>query len=477
MQDWPFEYKEKLIVGNKQSNIGIATLWTVKEHVAELLNPNDYCVVANFYDIYNGLEPMVRNCLSNPYIRYILVVGANKSNSKHTLTQFFNSGFTNGLVNETDVEVPKDVPESDLELLRQSVRLIDLTDQITDLNNFQQYADIINLTIKTLDILEPYMEPKIYPKTVQPIDVYPSANVLYTIEDDFVGKAWLRILHTISVYGNDTQTTPDESSKVRECINMVSVIYREDPDDIKMEPYFKFTKDDVYEYYQEFCYNFIPKGTSYTYGSRFRGFWGDQLDMLINKLKDNPHTKRAYATTWSVNDLDSSTPPCVISIQPNIQKNVLFMTSYIRSNDMYRAWPRNVYGLRKLQKMICDKVHCTMGALTVISQSGHVYKDNLKEIQSILDKYYVSTNCFSDVRGYYVIKLIDNKIVSQHYSPSSKLLKTFEGSTAREITDQINSFGHSTNPYHISYIAEELTKAEIALKFNLSYTQDLPLDK
>lgn len=478
MEEWPPEYKEKVIIGNKTSNVGIATLWTIKEHVAEVLDPNDFCIVANYYDVYNGLEPMLRNCLSNPNIRYILIVGADKSGSKETLLKFFSEGIENGLVKGMDVEIPKDIPVEDIELLRKSVELIDLTSHITDLNNFSQYKNAIETRKKNLEKKNPYTEPKSYPKTPDIIDVFPSNGVLYTIEDEFIGKTWLRILNTVNSYGNKTWTSHEESSEVRECVNVVSVITREDPYNPKMEEYFRFSKDDITNYYKEFCYDFIPEGVSYTYGSRFRGGGCDQVQMIINKLKGNPFSKRAYASTWDgKTDMDNPTPPCVISIQPNIQKNILFMTCYIRSNDMYRAYPLNAFGLRKLQKMISDKLECKLGPLTIISQSAHVYKDNFKDMKKIVDAYYTSTNCFDDPRGYYVINTDLDKILVDHYSPTSKLLKSYNGFTCREITDQINSSCHPINPYHISYLGEELMKAEISIKFGFVYTQDLELKK
>ncbi len=96
-------------------------------------------------------------------------------------------------------------------------------------------------------------------------------------------------------------------------------------------------------------------------------------------------------------------------------------------------------------------------------------------MKKIINEYYTSTNCFDDPRGYYVIKTENNKIIVDHYSPVSKLLKSYNGTTCRDITDQINSTCHPTNPYHISYLGEELAKAEISIKFNLQYTQDMEL--
>jgi len=91
--NWPQEFNEKLIVGDLNSNIGIAVLWSFKEVVARDLDKEDYAVLGNYYDRQNALEPLVRNCLANPNIRYILIVGNDKAKSKEVLINFFEKGF------------------------------------------------------------------------------------------------------------------------------------------------------------------------------------------------------------------------------------------------------------------------------------------------------------------------------------------------------------------------------------------------
>lgn len=473
--DWPYEYKEKVIVGTRANNVGIATLWSVKEEIAKYVNKEHYCIIANYYDVYNGLEPMLRNCLSNPHIRYILIVGADKSGSKTTLLNFFNLGIDRGLVKGTDVPIPKDIPIKYLELVRKHIKVIDLTDKVSDLGNFEEWGAIINKTIKMLEAKGPYDSPKLFPKTQEVVEIYPSDNNVYTIKDDYISKVWLKVLDTINSYGTKTWTTHEESSEIRECINVVAVVQREDPDNPNIEEYFRFSKDDITNYYKEFCTNYIPDGTAYTYGSRFRGKV-DQINEIVTKLRENYFSKRCFATTWMQSDLNNSTPPCVISFQPNIQNNILYATSYIRSNDMFRAWPLNAFGLRKIQKNICEELDCKMGPLTIISQSAHIYKENQKQTKDILEKYYTNTNCFYDPRGYYTIELKEDNIYVNHYSPTSKKLKEYTGKTAREINDKINTSQHPVDPYHSTYLGEEMMKAEIALKLDLNFTQDKELD-
>lgn len=304
-----------------------------------------------------------------------------------------------------------------------------------------------------------------------------------------VGETWLKILRNIFDYGKITKMKENDSTYVRECINFMAVVEDEDPDEPKIEPYFRFDEKYLKEYYEEICSPKIPNGTIYTYGSRMRAWQGkdgeiiDQIADMIEYLKKDIYRKSALAITWIVEDEltrryknKDKNSPCIILVQPNIQEGVLHLTAYIRSNDMFRAWPLNAFGLRKLQKIIVSSFGVEMGSLTTISNSAHIYQDNWNETKELLEKYGKVTNCFYDPRGYYIIRLEEGKIKVQHLSVEGRLLKNYEGKTARAISDEINSSQHPLDSYHSFYLGEELMKAEIALSLEIEYTQELPLD-
>lgn len=486
---WPQEFNEKLMLGNLQSNVGIAVLWSYKEVVAKNLNPNDYAVLGNYYDRRNGFEPLARNCLANPNIRYIILLGNDKARSREVLVNFFEKGVDeNGMVVGTDTKVPKGIPSEDLEKLRQNIRLIDVTDKVKDQNSSEEFGNIIKELVKTLEPKEPYDEPKLYEKPPLETDSFPSEKVGFVVRGKEIGETWLKVLDTVYNYGSISQRTKDESSKFREVINLVTVVSGENPDVPKMEPYFRFTEDYLKSYYDEICTDKIPEGTLYTYGSRFRAWdakTGEKIDQiadLIEFLKIDPYRKSAVAITWIVEDElmrryrnKDRNSPCIDLIQPNIQDGVLHFTVYIRSNDMFRAWPLNAFGLRKLQKILARGIGVKMGDLTTISCSAQIYQENWEDAKDILKQYYKGTHCFFDPRGYYTIKLEGGKIKVSHHSPDGQLLKEYEGNTAREVNDMINSSQHTADPYHAAYIAEELMKAEAALKEGVEYIQDSPV--
>ena len=487
--NWPQEFGEKLIVGNPKSNVAIATLWTFKEVVAEKLSKEDYAVIGHFYDKSNGIEPLIRNCLANPNIRYIIVVGNDKADSKKTLVNFFQEGFENGKIIGTDIQIPKIIPIDDLEKLRKNVKVIDVASKITDLNNPDEYKSVIEEEIKFLEKKEPFDIPRLYEKPVLSTDSFPSEKVGFLIRGKTVGETWLKLLHEIYSYGAITKMKTKDSTKVRECINLVSVVEEEDADNPKMEEYFRFDENYLKEYYDEICTDKIPEGTLYTYGSRFRAWdakTGEKIDQIadmIEYLKQDTYRKSAIAITWIVEDEltrrylnKDKNSPCIDLVQPNVQDGVLHFTVYIRSNDMFRAWPINAFGLRKLQKIIAQGLGVGVGTLTTISCSAHIYQDNWEDTKELLEKHYEKTHCFWDIRGYYIIELKGGEISVQHLSTDGVLLKEYAGKTAREINDQINSSHHTIDSYHASYLGEELMKAEIALKNGWEYSQDAPLD-
>ncbi|MEK6933513.1 MAG: thymidylate synthase [Nanoarchaeota archaeon] len=488
-QGWPQEFHEKLLIGNLRSNIGIATLWTFKDAVHKNLSSDKYAVIGNFYDRQNGLEPLIRNCLANPNIRYIILVGNDKAKSKEVLLNFFEKGVKDGKVIGTETNAPKSIPLEEIENLRKNVRLIDATTLINRLDDSEEYARVIQSIISTLSLEEPYAEPKLFPKPVLNTESFSAESSGFMARGKTVGEVWIKLLRTIYDYGTITKMKSNDSTQVREIVNFISVVEDEDPDAPKMMPYFRFDEAYLKSYYDEICTDKIPEGTIYTYGSRLRAWEtanGDKIDQItdmIEYLKKDIYRKSAIAQTWIVEDEltrrylnKDKNSPCIIIVQPNIQEGILHLTVYIRSNDMFRAWPLNAFGLRKLQKIIAKGLEVEMGSLTTVSCSAHIYQDNWEETKEILQKYGNFSNCFFDPRGYFIISISQGKIRVEHYSPESQLLKKYDGMTAREINDAINSSQHPFDHYHSSYLGEEMMKAEIALKLGISYTQDSSLD-
>lgn len=71
----------------------------------------------------------------------------------------------------------------------------------------------------------------------------------------------------------------------------------------------------------------------------------DQLELLIQGLKNNPNDRRHILTAWNVGELSKmALPPCHCFAQFFVQNGKLSCQLYQRSADVFLGVPFNIYG-------------------------------------------------------------------------------------------------------------------------------------
>ncbi len=116
----------------------------------------------------------------------------------------------------------------------------------------------------------------------------------------------------------------------------------------------------------------------------------NQIDYIINKLKDKPYTRRAQATTWRPYiDPYSEDPPCLQRLFFRVKNDELILQTCWRSRDLFRAWEANVNGMVRIQKYIADKLNVGMGHYLDFSNSLHIYGDTVKDL---IDMFKIMEN-------------------------------------------------------------------------------------
>ena len=107
----------------------------------------------------------------------------------------------------------------------------------------------------------------------------------------------------------------------------------------------------------------------------------NQIDFIVEKLKEQPNSRRCVAITWQPNiDIEVSkkergSVPCLQFIQFLIRDNKLYQTVLFRSNDCLVAFVSNAIGLISLGEMVAEKVGVEYGTYTHHSISMHIYID------------------------------------------------------------------------------------------------------
>lgn len=524
MNEWPVVVKDRIafVNENKKANVAVCFLWTERTDVLPYLEKENLALAANLYSHQKGIEPLIRNCLANPYIRYIIVLG-NKQDCKgcNTLKNFFKYGLNEkrGIIGfEDETYIDKNIPFDTINLMRNSIRIFDLTERF---DNLEEQIKETNSLIRNLEKKEPYLEESLVFKHEEPkTRIFPYEGGPLIVRGKSVMDTWIEIIYQIMRYGVENLMDINTDRVVREINNMVGVVYDDDPNDpdLSRNP-LNLTKEQIKDYTKEILNSELPPGKAYTYGNKLRAYevpefkinnllridkekvdfeFKDDLNknrellikhavkgedfFKINQVKDmieclkrNINSKNAVGISWHVEDelvRKHKSSPCAIFIQAIMQNNKINLTVFFRSHDMYNGWPQNAYGFRALQKEIADALGLKMGFLTMISGSAQVYHHVFKIAEQMLEKYKKFDKKIYDVRGNYLISLNDNKIKVEHVDNKGITLDEFYGENALELIDKIAFKDGPENKRHLMYLGTELKKAELALKKGLGYVQD-----
>lgn len=105
----------------------------------------------------------------------------------------------------------------------------------------------------------------------------------------------------------------------------------------------------------------------------------NQLDKVIETLKENPSTRQAAISIYDgkENNQYEYDTPCTYAIQFTIIDNKLCMSVYMRSNDIWYGFCNDQYQFSSLQKMIADRLNLEIGWYYHHAHNMHLYNDKL----------------------------------------------------------------------------------------------------
>jgi len=145
----------------------------------------------------------------------------------------------------------------------------------------------------------------------------------------------------------------------------------------------------------------------YTYHERFADYRVpslesiNQIDKMIDKLAEAPHTRRAQAVTWQAwNDINIGDPACLQRIWCRVYDDKLRMNIHIRSNDAYKAAFMNMYGFVALQEKIAEDLSEKLGKEIKVGQYTHM-----------ADSFHIYGSYFDEFKGF--LKSVEDRTFEQ----------------------------------------------------------------
>lgn len=127
------------------------------------------------------------------------------------------------------------------------------------------------------------------------------------------------------------------------------------------------------------------------YSKQFRSFDGDfdQIEYMIDTLKNDHGSRRNVITTWHTKDMVSDVTPitnCHGSlIQAFVEEGKLHLTMHQRSCDMMLGVPHNWIQYWAFMMYLAHHSGLEMGSLTWIGGDCHIYPDHVEMVKKARD--------------------------------------------------------------------------------------------
>ena len=106
----------------------------------------------------------------------------------------------------------------------------------------------------------------------------------------------------------------------------------------------------------------------------------DQWEYVKNMLADNPGSRQAVIHIKTADDKQSNDVNCTVCLQFFVREGKLYMTTYMRSNDIWLGFPYDVFQFAAMQVLLSMELGLELGTYTHIAGSLHLYKRNVVEV-------------------------------------------------------------------------------------------------
>jgi thymidylate synthase len=130
-------------------------------------------------------------------------------------------------------------------------------------------------------------------------------------------------------------------------------------------------------------------GKSYGYQWRKFGNKVDQLQTLIDGIKNDPFSRRHYMTAWNPLELDNiPLPACHLSCQFYVSSDnkKLSCQVYMRSCDVFLGLPFNIASYACLTYMICHLTNLQPHTLSFCLGDTHIYKNHISQCEEMIKR-------------------------------------------------------------------------------------------
>jgi thymidylate synthase len=124
------------------------------------------------------------------------------------------------------------------------------------------------------------------------------------------------------------------------------------------------------------------------YGVQWRSWRVDQIEQVINRIKNDPFGRRHIVSAWNVDELSQmALPPCHVMFQFYVGKDGgLSCHMYQRSCDVFLGIPFNIASYALLTSMIAQVTGLQAKELVISTGDTHIYLDHIEQVREQLSR-------------------------------------------------------------------------------------------
>ena len=161
------------------------------------------------------------------------------------------------------------------------------------------------------------------------------------------------------------------------------------------------------------------------YGKQWRNFGGvDQLQQLIEQIKNNPTSRRLIISAWNAGEIDAmALPPCHCFMQFYVNEGKLSCQLYQRSADVFLGVPFNIASYALFTMMIAQVTGLKPGTFVHTLGDAHIYTNHLEQVNLQLTReprHQPKMNINPNVKSIFDFKFEDFELTDYDPHPHIK---------------------------------------------------------
>lgn len=110
-----------------------------------------------------------------------------------------------------------------------------------------------------------------------------------------------------------------------------------------------------------------------------RKFGFDQWEYIKELLVKDPNTRQAVLHIKTADNTPSKDVNCTVCLQFFIREGKLYLTTYMRSNDLWMGFPYDVFQFMNMQVLMSMELGLELGSYTHIAGSLHLYERDYRK--------------------------------------------------------------------------------------------------